>query len=147
MEITIKATNGMELAGMFAGMLAGNVPGAVLPVPSEDQYMDEETMMKKEAQMEADEKMREERGADVRAIRERTGLTQERFSDLYGIPKRTLENWETGSRRPPEYVVALLERAVDQDVQITDMKKKHKQDILDVATGKKKVKFKGCADQ
>lgn len=37
----------------------------------------------------------------IRAIRARTGLSQEAFARVYEIPKRTVENWEAGTRCPP----------------------------------------------
>ena len=55
----------------------------------------------------------------IKAIRQQTGLSQARFADLYGLPKRTLENWESGQRIPPPYVLALLERAVKEDFPAT----------------------------
>lgn len=51
----------------------------------------------------------------VKAIRARTGLSQAAFCAKYEIPKRTLESWESGDRECPNYVVNLLNRAVDQD--------------------------------
>ena len=48
----------------------------------------------------------------IRAIRAKTGLTQQAFANCYEIPKRTIENWESGSRVPPPYVIRLLELAV-----------------------------------
>nr|DAM94883.1 MAG TPA: putative transcriptional regulator [Caudoviricetes sp.] len=48
-------------------------------------------------------------------IRSFSGLSQQAFSDKYKIPKRTIENWESGKRNPPEYVISLLERAVKED--------------------------------
>ena len=44
----------------------------------------------------------------VREARHLCGLTQQEVSSLLGIPKRTLENWETGLREPPEYVEKLV---------------------------------------
>lgn len=44
----------------------------------------------------------------IKAIRAATGMTQQAFSDALGIPKRTVENWETGIRTPPSYVVDLI---------------------------------------
>ena len=38
--------------------------------------------------------------ADIRAIRERLGLSQSRFAMLIGISVSTLQNWEQGSRTP-----------------------------------------------
>lgn len=49
----------------------------------------------------------------VRSIREKTGLNRREFSDKYGIPVRTLEEWEAGRRTPPEYVVRLLSYVVE----------------------------------
>jgi DNA-binding transcriptional regulator YiaG len=30
------------------------------------------------------------------------------MSDLLGIPLRTIEDWDSGRRKPPEYVVSLI---------------------------------------
>lgn len=49
-------------------------------------------------------------------LRSLTGLSQQAFSDKYEIPKRTIEDWERGRRKPPEYVVKLLERVVKGDI-------------------------------
>ena len=51
----------------------------------------------------------------VREIRESTKLSQAKFCELYGIPKRTLEAWESGQNEPAPYLVELLKRAVEQD--------------------------------
>lgn len=48
-------------------------------------------------------------------IRRRSGLSQAKFAEKYDIPKRTLENWEQGSRECPEYVYNLLDRVVAED--------------------------------
>lgn len=48
----------------------------------------------------------------IRTIRAKTGLTQQAFADCYEIPKRTIENWESGVRTPPPYVIRLLDLAV-----------------------------------
>ena len=45
-------------------------------------------------------------------IRQLTGLSQRAFAETYGIPKRTIECWETGDRTPPHYLLPLLEHAV-----------------------------------
>lgn len=46
----------------------------------------------------------------IREIRAKLELTQAAMADEFSIPKRTIEEWERGSRKPPEYVVLLLER-------------------------------------
>lgn len=40
----------------------------------------------------------------VKEIRAATGLSQARFAEAYCIPRRTLEDWETGKREPPPYI-------------------------------------------
>ncbi len=37
---------------------------------------------------------------DVKAIREKTGMSQEHFSASFGIPLGTLRHWEQGLRTP-----------------------------------------------
>ena len=45
---------------------------------------------------------------DVKEMREALKMSRPQFSEWSGIPVRTLENWESGSRVPPSYVVDLL---------------------------------------
>lgn len=49
---------------------------------------------------------------DVKALRLATDMSQAAFAREYGIPVRTLQNWESGTTVPPSYVYDLLERAV-----------------------------------
>ena len=44
----------------------------------------------------------------VSAIRERTGLSQSRFSELLGVSARTLQDWEQGRRAPSGAARTLL---------------------------------------
>lgn len=44
----------------------------------------------------------------VRDIRSLTGLSQAAFARAYGIPRRTVEEWERGSRSAPSYVMEML---------------------------------------
>lgn len=53
---------------------------------------------------------------DIREMRMELGDTQTEFAERYQIPFRTIQNWETGVRRPPEYVMNLLERQVKEDL-------------------------------
>ncbi len=51
---------------------------------------------------------------EVKAVRAKTGLTQERFANVVGVSKRTLENWEQGRRHPTGPARALL-KILDAD--------------------------------
>lgn len=52
--------------------------------------------------------MAEEYKDIIKNMRKEAGMTQKMFSDFFGIPVRTLQDWEAGVRKPPEYVVRLL---------------------------------------
>jgi putative transcriptional regulator len=51
---------------------------------------------------------------NVKALRERTSLTQAEFSEMIGVSIRTLQNWEQGRREPEGPAKALL-RVVERD--------------------------------
>lgn len=51
----------------------------------------------------------------VREMRELLGLSRAAFSRIYKIPVRTLEDWEAGRRKCPDYVLHLLGRCVKED--------------------------------
>lgn len=52
---------------------------------------------------------------EVKELRGLTGLSQQKFGDLYSIPKRTLQNWELGVNDCPIYFRLALERMVKED--------------------------------
>lgn len=47
----------------------------------------------------------------IRDIRAHTGLSQAAFAVRYCIPRRTVENWESGDRQCADYVRLLLAEA------------------------------------
>lgn len=51
----------------------------------------------------------------IKEIRQRTGLSQVKFCEAYGIPRRTLEDWERGINNPPEYVIRMLDMLVKKE--------------------------------
>lgn len=53
---------------------------------------------------------------DIREMRKKLGYTQSEFAERYKIPFRTIQNWESGSRKPPEYFLSLLEHKVKEDL-------------------------------
>lgn len=48
----------------------------------------------------------------VKEIRAATGLSQAAFAQRFCIPRRTVENWESGTNTCPVYVRLLLAQAV-----------------------------------
>jgi len=53
---------------------------------------------------------------EVKAIRERMGVSQDRFAMILGVSKRTVENWEQGRRQPTGAARSLL-KIVEADPQ------------------------------
>lgn len=56
----------------------------------------------------------------IKQLREQTGLSQQKFGNFLGIPKRTIEDWEQGLRTPPAYVVELIEYKLRKEGVIAD---------------------------
>jgi putative transcriptional regulator len=46
--------------------------------------------------------------SDIRAVRERSGMTQQQFAATFGIGLGTLQKWEQGERRPSGAAKSLL---------------------------------------
>lgn len=53
---------------------------------------------------------------NIREMRMKLGDTQSEFAARYNIPFRTVQNWEAGVRKPPAYIVSLLEQQVKEDL-------------------------------
>jgi DNA-binding transcriptional regulator YiaG len=51
---------------------------------------------------------------EIKDARIAAGMTQQEMSDKLGIPKRTIENWEGGVTKPPEYVKNLVLRELER---------------------------------
>ena len=53
---------------------------------------------------------------NIREMRTLLGDTQSEFAARYNIPFRTVQNWESGVRTPPEYMISLLEDRIRSDL-------------------------------
>lgn len=56
----------------------------------------------------------------VKDMREKSGMTQKAFSEYFGIPKRTIEDWEGNRRKAPDYVVALMRYKLEKEKVINE---------------------------
>ena len=45
-------------------------------------------------------------------LRESTGMNRREFCDYFGIPYRTVTEWELGNRKMPDYVLRMMEYQV-----------------------------------
>lgn len=44
----------------------------------------------------------------VRTLRESTGMNRKEFCEYFGIPYRTMTEWELGHRKLPDYVLRMM---------------------------------------
>lgn len=51
----------------------------------------------------------------IKEARISAGFTQQELSDWLEIPKRTLENWEQGSRKPSPWLEKLIIEKIERD--------------------------------
>lgn len=51
----------------------------------------------------------------VKNIRKQTGASQRAFAERFGIPMRTVQNWEYGVNEAPDYLLDLLEQAIEAE--------------------------------
>lgn len=49
----------------------------------------------------------------IRELRECTGLSQNKFAAMFGIPAATVKDWEYGRRNPPSYVVDMIKTILE----------------------------------
>ena len=52
---------------------------------------------------------------DIRELRKKTGMTQKAFSEYFGIPKRTIEDWEYGKRQCTDYLFDLMKYKLEKE--------------------------------
>ena len=57
----------------------------------------------------------------IRELRESTGMNRREFCDYFGIPYRTVTEWERDNRHAPDYVIRLLTYYIQMER--LDMKK------------------------
>lgn len=58
----------------------------------------------------------------IRQARIKYGLTQHQLADLTAIPFRTIQNWEGGQRKCPDYVTKMVVDLLDQKFSQPDYK-------------------------
>ena len=49
----------------------------------------------------------------IKEAREAKGISRVELSRRLGIPKRTLENWDAGTRKPPEWAERLIVEKIE----------------------------------
>ena len=56
--------------------------------------------------------MDDEKGKELKEVRECTGMNRREFCEYFEIPYSTMTDWELGRRKVPRYLVRLMEYKV-----------------------------------
>lgn len=51
----------------------------------------------------------------IKELRQQTGMSQRAFAAYLGIPRRSIEDWETGKRKCPPYVTDLIRYKLEHE--------------------------------
>lgn len=65
------------------------------------------------------------RGKEVKELREKMGMNRREFSDYYGIPYRTVQDWEAEKRELPDYLLRLLKYRAEMEYRIERVDKQN----------------------
>ena len=68
------------------------------------------------------------RGKEVKELRIKMGMNRREFSDYYGIPYRTVQDWEAEKRELPDYLLRLLKYKAEMEHRI-EMEEKQIDDV------------------
>lgn len=50
-------------------------------------------------------------------LRSRTGMNRREFAEYFDIPYRTIQEWELGNRRMPEYLLRLMAYKIQIEIE------------------------------
>ena len=52
---------------------------------------------------------------EIKKLRESTGMNRKESCEYFGIPYRTVTEWERGTRKMPDYVLRLLAYKIEME--------------------------------
>lgn len=55
---------------------------------------------------------------NVRQLRISTSLSQSKFANKFHMPTRTLQKWEIGQSKPPQYVIGMIQRILELEKEL-----------------------------
>lgn len=61
-------------------------------------------------------------------LRTKTGMNRREFADYFGIPYRTMQDWELGNRKMPDYLLRLMEYKIEMEALISEKEKAGEKD-------------------
>ena len=51
----------------------------------------------------------------IKELRKAAGMTQQQFSEYFGVPKRTVEDWESDERKCKPYLIDLMRYKLEKE--------------------------------
>ena len=57
---------------------------------------------------------------EIKKLREATGMNSKEFCECFGIPYRTVKEWERGTRNAPDYLLRLLAYYIRMENMVKD---------------------------
>ena len=62
------------------------------------------------------------KGEEVKKLREKMGMNRREFCDYFGIPYRTVQDWEAEKRELPDYVLRLMlyKAAIEKNIELME---------------------------
>lgn len=54
----------------------------------------------------------------IKDLRELSGMSRTQFAEYFGIPYRTVQDWELGNRKCPEYLLELMKYKLTKEAMI-----------------------------
>ena len=52
---------------------------------------------------------------NFKELRQASGMSQTKFAEYFKIPRRTVQNWELGTNKCPEYLMELMEYKLNNE--------------------------------
>ena len=69
---------------------------------------------------------------EFKKLREQSGMNMKKFAEHFGIPYRTVQNWEAGVNKCPEYLLKLLKFKLDHDRMEAERKEKIRKRLSEI---------------
>jgi DNA-binding transcriptional regulator YiaG len=60
---------------------------------------------------------------DFKELRKASGMSQRKFAEYFGIPRRTLEDWERGIANCAPYLLDLMKYKLEKENKLTEENK------------------------
>lgn len=51
----------------------------------------------------------------IKEIREKYGMSRSKFCEYFNIPYRTVQDWELGNRKCPDYLIELIKYKLEKE--------------------------------